>query len=52
ESLADLDQYIEAFKAVAQEAVDNPEALHEAPTKTVVRRLDEVNAARKPHLCG
>ena len=52
ESLAELDQYIAAFKAVAQEAIDNPDLLHEAPTKTVVRRLDEVNAARKPHLCG
>ncbi len=52
ESKEEIDQYIEAFKAVAAEAKENPDALHEAPTKTVVRRLDETTAARKPHLCG
>jgi glycine dehydrogenase subunit 2 len=52
ESLEELDQYVEAFKAVAQEAADNPEALLSAPHKTIVRRLDETTAARKPCLCG
>jgi glycine dehydrogenase subunit 2 len=52
ESKDELDQYIAAFKAVAKEAEENPDLLHQAPTKTVVRRLDEVGAARKPHLCG
>ena len=51
ESKEDLDQYIDAFKAVAREAKENPDLLHEAPTSTIIRRLDETAAARKPKLC-
>jgi len=52
ESKEDLDQFIEAFKAIADEAKENPDLLHEAPKKCKVTRLDEVTAARKPCLAG
>ena len=47
-----LDQFIEAFKAVVREAAETPELLRESPTIPKVRRLDEATAARKPCLCG
>ena len=50
ESKDDLDQYIDAFKAIVKEAKEDPNLLHEAPTLTFVRRLDETTAARKPKL--
>ncbi|MGD8229544.1 MAG: aminomethyl-transferring glycine dehydrogenase subunit GcvPB [Desulfobacteraceae bacterium] len=52
ESKEDLDQFIEAFKAIANEAKENPDLLHEAPKNCKVKRLDEVTAARKPCLAG
>ncbi|MCJ7615997.1 MAG: aminomethyl-transferring glycine dehydrogenase subunit GcvPB, partial [Desulfobacterales bacterium] len=52
ESKEDIDKFIEAFKAIANEAKENPELLHDAPGKSKVRRLDEVSAARKPCLTG
>jgi len=52
ESKEDLDRYIEAFKAIVQEAGEHPDLLHEAPHKCKVRRLDETTAARKPCLAG
>jgi glycine dehydrogenase subunit 2 len=52
ESKENLDQFIEAWKAIAKEAETEPNKLHEAPTKCKVRRLDEVSAARKPCLTG
>jgi len=52
ESKEDLDQFIEAFKAIANEAKENGDLLHEAPKNCKVRRLDEVTAARKPCLAG
>jgi glycine dehydrogenase subunit 2 len=48
----DIDLFIEALKALADEAFKNPESLQEAPTKCKVRRLDETTAARKPRLTG
>ena len=48
----DIDQFIESFKAIAEEARENPELLHEAPRMCKRRRLDEVSAARKPKLMG
>ncbi len=48
----DIDMFIDAMKAIAREAQENPELLHEAPTTPKVRRLDEITAARKPRLCG
>ena len=52
ESREDLDQFINAVKAIAKEAETEPETLHKAPLLTKVTRLDEVTAARKPCLCG
>jgi glycine dehydrogenase subunit 2 len=43
-----LDAFADAMLAIAQEAVDTPELLKDAPTTTPVRRLDEVKAARQP----
>jgi glycine dehydrogenase subunit 2 len=52
ESKEDIDQFIEAFKAIVSEAKQNPDLLHDAPRRCKVRRLDEVTAARKPCLAG
>jgi len=50
ESRRDLDQFIEAMKAIAREAVETPEVLKSAPHVAPVRRLDETAAARNPVL--
>lgn len=50
ESKEELDGFIEAMKAIAEEAIKNPELVKSAPHTTPVRRLDEVTAARKPKL--
>ena len=52
ESKETIDQFIEAFKTIANEAVENPDLLHDAPKSCKVKRLDEVTAARKPCLAG
>jgi glycine dehydrogenase subunit 2 len=52
ESKEGLDEFIQAFQAIVREAAENPDLLHEAPTKCKVKRLDEVTAARKPCLTG
>ena len=52
ESKEDIDQYIETFKEIVNEAKENPDLLHQAPHKCKVRRLDETTAARKPCLAG
>src|SRR6476661_4395303 len=46
----ELDQFIEAMRAIAQEALENPELLLNAPHSTRIGRLDEAAAARKPVL--
>ena len=48
ESKEELDQFIDAMKAIAEEAEQNPELIAEAPFNTRISRLDEVSAARKP----
>jgi len=50
ESKETLDRFIDAMIQIAREAEENPERVQEAPTATVVKRLDEVTAARKPVL--
>jgi glycine dehydrogenase subunit 2 len=50
ESKETLDQFIETCKAIASEAEEDPDVLHEAPKNAKVRRLDEVTAARQPCL--
>ncbi|WP_300458254.1 aminomethyl-transferring glycine dehydrogenase subunit GcvPB [Desulfobacula sp.] len=52
ESKEDIDQFIDAVKAIAKEAKENPEKLKTAPLRPKVTRLDEVTAARKPCLRG
>lgn len=46
----ELDAFIGTMKAIAREAAETPDLLHQAPTTTVIRRLDETTAARKPVL--
>jgi glycine dehydrogenase subunit 2 len=48
----DIDLFIEALKAIADEALKDPESLQEAPKRPKVRRLDETTAARQPCLTG
>jgi glycine dehydrogenase subunit 2 len=46
ESRDTLDAFAAAMRRAAEEARSRPELLHEAPTTTPVRRLDEARAAR------
>ncbi len=50
ESKQECDLFIEAMRAIAAEAQENPELVKTAPHSTRVGRLDEVAAARKPVL--
>ncbi|MBA4495710.1 aminomethyl-transferring glycine dehydrogenase subunit GcvPB [Paenactinomyces guangxiensis] len=50
ESKETLDHFIDVMIQIAKEAEENPEIVQEAPHHTVVKRLDEVTAARKPVL--
>lgn len=50
ESKETLDEFIDVMIQIAQEAEQNPEIVQEAPHHTVVSRMDEVTAARKPIL--
>jgi glycine dehydrogenase subunit 2 len=52
ESKEDIDLFIDTMKAIAKEARENPDLLHEAPKSPKRRRLDETAAARKPCLRG
>lgn len=55
ESKETLDAFIDTMIQIAQEAEQNPELVQNAPYTTVVKRLDEAQAARKPVLncsCG
>ncbi len=45
-----LDYFIDVMKAIAQEAQDDPDLLHDAPHDTPNTRLDEASAARRPDL--
>jgi len=46
----ELDQFIEAMRSIAREAVEDPELVLGAPHSTRIGRLDEAVAARKPVL--
>ncbi|MBH0157626.1 aminomethyl-transferring glycine dehydrogenase subunit GcvPB [Fictibacillus sp. 5RED26] len=50
ESKETLDEFIEKMIQISKEAEETPELVQEAPHTTVVRRLDEATAARKPIL--
>ncbi len=43
-----LDDYVDAVRAVLEEAAEDPETARGAPYTTPVRRLDEAGAARRP----
>jgi glycine dehydrogenase subunit 2 len=46
ESKSTLDAFVETMARIAQEAREQPQLLHDAPTRAPVGRLDEVRAAR------
>jgi len=46
----ELDQFIDAMRSIAREAIENPELVMNAPHTTRIGRLDEAAAARKPVL--
>nr|WP_041808777.1 aminomethyl-transferring glycine dehydrogenase subunit GcvPB [Evansella cellulosilytica] len=50
ESKETLDEFIDAMIQIAKEAEETPEIVQEAPHHTVIDRLDETTAARKPVL--
>jgi glycine dehydrogenase subunit 2 len=50
EPLEELDRFVEAMKSIAQEAIDSPDLVRNAPHSTRLSRLDETAAARKPIL--
>jgi len=50
ESKEECDLFIEAMRAIAQEAASVPDLVKQAPHRTRIGRLDEVAAARKPVL--
>ncbi|HHZ02918.1 MAG TPA: aminomethyl-transferring glycine dehydrogenase subunit GcvPB [Tissierellia bacterium] len=45
-----LDEFISVMRQIAEEAENNPELVKSAPHTTVISRLDEATAARKPIL--
>lgn len=47
ESKETIDAFIKIMKDIAKEAETNPEALKNAPTRTPIRRTDEVFAAKR-----
>lgn len=50
ESKETLDEFINVLIQIAKEVEENPEIVQEAPHTTIVGRLDETQAARKPIL--
>jgi glycine dehydrogenase subunit 2 len=52
ESKETIDLFIEAFKAIAEEAKKDPDLLRKAPHHCKVKRMDETAAARHPVLAG
>lgn len=50
ESKETLDAFCDAMLQIAKEAEENPEIVQTAPHTTVVKRMDETLAARKPVL--
>jgi glycine dehydrogenase subunit 2 len=55
ESKETLDRFIDTMIQIAREAEENPEFVQAAPHNTMVKRMDETQAARKPVLncsCG
>jgi len=51
ESKQTLDAFVAAMKKIAEEALNDPDLLRDAPRETPVRRLNEVKAARELVVC-
>ncbi|MGH9394158.1 MAG: aminomethyl-transferring glycine dehydrogenase subunit GcvPB, partial [Terriglobales bacterium] len=49
-NLPEMDEFIAAMRAIAEEAKTSPELVTGAPHSTKISRLDEVAAARQPVL--
>ncbi len=52
ESKETLDEFIDAMIEIAKEAEKDPEILKNAPYNTIIKRVDEVKAARRPIVKG
>ena len=52
ETKEDLDGFIDAFRSIVREALENPGVIRDAPARCKVGRLDETAAARNPCLAG
>ncbi|WP_404452992.1 aminomethyl-transferring glycine dehydrogenase subunit GcvPB [Virgibacillus necropolis] len=50
ESKETLDGFIDTMIAISEEAKNDPEKVQDAPHTTIVKRMDETTAARKPIL--
>ncbi len=50
ESREEMDDAVRVLKEIYQKAIEESEIMHACPLTTPVRRLDEVAAARSPHL--
>ncbi len=50
ESKETLDEFCDAMIQIAREAESRPQAIHDSPLTTPVRRLDQTRAAREPDL--
>ena len=50
ESKQELDAFINAMRAIAEEAAQDPDLVRKAPHSTRIGRIDEAGAARKPVL--
>lgn len=50
ESIETLDAFIDVMHRIAREARENPDLVKEAPVSTIVRKLDETEAAKHPVL--
>ena len=48
ESKERLDRFVGVMQSIAREAADNPDLVKNAPHHAVIKRVDEVTAARKP----
>ena len=48
--IRNLDEAVRIFREIYEEAIREPQKMHEKPLLTKVRRPDEVGAARNPRI--
>jgi len=48
ESVESMEEYVQALIRIAQEAAEDPDVVKTAPHTTIIKQLDEVQAARNP----